>query len=162
MVRMAKVGCGPLAAFLIILVALVMIGGNQAMSFYFENCQFGDLMDCLLGNLEEPEEGSVVATGTYTFKGYDVNITANIPLNGGTVTGTVSGTCDGQIQGTFDGKNNGVITGQMKGACSPFFVPIPSSATFSGTVNKTGKTVPFHFDGQGGGMTKSDSMTLTY
>ena len=60
-----------------------------------------------------------------------------IPLDGGNVTGTVTGTCDGMVKGTFTGKQNGVISGKLTGACSPFFVNIPSSAEFSGVVNKT-------------------------
>jgi hypothetical protein len=160
---MARVGCGPLAAFLIVLVVLVLIGGNEAIGYYFSHCSDIDVMDCLMGGLEEePEEEGVVATGTYTYKGYDVNISAIIPLDGGSVTGTVSGTCDGTVKGNFSGQNNGVITGTMTGVCSPFFVNIPSSASFSGTVNKSAKAVPFSFSGRGGGISHDGSMTLQY
>lgn len=159
----SKLGCGPILAFLIILLILIVLGGNQAIGYYFSHCQDIEILDCLAGGLDEPEpEGAVVATGTYTYKGNDVNITANIPLEGGTVTGTVSGTCEGTVKATFSGQNNGVISGKMMGACSPFFVNIPASAEFSGTVNKTSKTVPFHFSGRGGGLTHDGSMSLSW
>ena len=160
---MAKTGCGPMAAFLIIFLILLMLGSNQAIGYYYSHCNGRELFDCLLGGLEEPEpEGAVVATGTYSYKGNDVHITANIPLEGGSVTGTVSGTCDGTVRGTFSGGQNGAISGTMSGVCSPFFVNIPASASFSGTVNKDGKIVPFSFSGRGGGLTHDGSMSLTY
>ncbi len=153
-----------MAAFLLILLILLMVASNEAIGYYFSHCQDEDLLHCLFSGLEdeEPEEGTVVATGVYEFKGNSVTITANIPLGGGAVTGTVSGTCDGIVKGTFSGQNNGAISGTMNGACAPFFINIPSSAEFSGTVNKTGKTVPFSFTGRGGGFSKNDSMSLKY
>lgn len=150
--------------FLLVFLILALLGSNEAMGYYFSHCQDIEILQCLMGGFDdEPEpEGTVVATGTYTYKGNDVHITANIPLGGGSVTGTVSGTCDGTVKATFSGQDNGVISGTMKGVCSPFFVNIPASADFSGSVNKTSKTVPFHFDGKSAGFSHSDSMTLTY
>ena len=158
-----KLGCGPLAAILLILVILLLIGSNEATGFYFTNCKGIDIMDCLMDDLEETEpEGAVVASGVYEWKGYTVNITMNIPLEGGTVTGVVSGTCDGKVTGTYNGQSNGVISGSMSGVCAPFFINIPSSADFTGSVNKSGKTVPISFTGRGGGLSHQGSMTLTY
>lgn len=152
-----------MAAFILIVLILLLIGSNEAVGYYFTHCRDIDMFDCLLGGLEEPEpEGGVVATGTYSYKGNDVNISANIPLDGGAVTGTVSGTCDGTVRGTFSGSQNGAISGRMTGVCSPFFVNIPASADFTGTVNKTSKIVPFSFSGRGGGFTHDGSMTLRY
>jgi hypothetical protein len=154
-----------MAAFLLILLILLMVGSNEAIGYYYSHCQDDELMHCLFSGLddeEEPQEGTVIATGTYELKGNAVTITANIPLSGGDVTGTVSGTCDGMIKGTFSGQPNGAISGTMKGACAPFFINIPSSADFNGTVNKTAKTVPFSFTGRGGGLTHEDSMSLSY
>ena len=161
---MAKSGCGPMAAFILILLVLLAIGSNEAIGYYFSHCdEEEDIFDCLLGGLEEPEpEGAVAATGTYSYKGYDVTVTMNIPLEGGAVTGSVSGTCEGRVKGTFSGQNNGVISGNLSGACSPFFVNIPAGAEFSGTVNKTGKTVPISFTGRGGGLTHEGAMTLQF
>lgn len=160
-----KLGCGPLAAILLVLVALILVGSNAAVGHYYSNCQDVALFDCLMNRLEdepEPEEGTVTATGTYSYKGYDVNITMNIPLKGGAVTGTVSGTCDGAVKATYNGQANGKISGTLSGVCSPFFVNIPSGGDFSGTVNKSGKTVPITFNGRGGGLDHTGSMTLTY
>lgn len=153
-----------MAAFMLIVLILLMLGSNEAIGYYYGNCQERDIFDCLLNGLDEPEEevDSVTVTGVYDFKGYTVNVSANIPLAGGAVTGSVSGTCEGMIRGTYDGKQNGVISGTMTGVCSPFFVNIPASADFTGSVNKSGKTVPFTFTGKGGGFTHQGSMTLVF
>ncbi len=146
---------------MLIVLILLTLGSNEALGYYFSRCNDEDLLACLMQSLEEPEEeeGSVVATGVYTYKDFSANVSIKIPLAGGDVSGVVSGTCDGQVTGTYAG---GAITGSMALACSPFFVNIPASAEFSGTVNKAGKTVPVNFNGQGGGFTHAGSMTLTY
>lgn len=157
------IGCGLLAAIILILLILVLIGSNAAVGYYFKNCAGEDLFDCLLGQLEEPEPaGAVTATGVHSFKDYSVTVTANIPLAGGTVAGSVSGTCEGRLKGTFNGQNNGAISGTLSGTCSPFFVNIPAGAQFNGTVNKDSKTVPINFTGQGAGITHAGSMSLAY
>ena len=159
-----KVGCGTLIAFLLVLFALVAVGSNKAVGYYFSHCDGLDLFDCLLGALDEPEPepDGVVATGAYAYKGYSVTITMNIPLEGGAVTGSVSDTCDGTVKGTYNGQQNGVISGTLSGACSPFFVNIPAGAEFTGVVNKSSKTVPISFTGHGGGITHKGSMSLSY
>ncbi len=152
-----------MAGFLLVLLILVLLGSNEAIGYYFSHCDDAGIFDCLMDVTPEPEpEGAVAATGTYTYKGNDVHITMNIPLEGGAVTGTVSGTCEGKVTANFSGQNNGVISGSLSGVCAPFFINIPSSADFSGTVNKTGKTVPISFSGRGGGLTHDGSMTLSY
>src|SRR2546430_618474 len=115
MPRMArKLGCGPLASIMLVLLALLLVGSNQAMGYYFSHCENEDIFACFMGRLDEDEpepEGAVVATGVYEYKGYAVTVTANIPLGGGAVTGSMSGTCDGKLKGTYNGKQNGVISG---------------------------------------------------
>ena len=156
-------GCGAVIAIALVLFALVAVGSNAALGYYLQHCQDSDFFECMLNRLEEEEpEGAVVATGVYSYKGYSVTVTANIPLEGGAVTGSVSGTCDGTLKGNFDGANNGVFSGKLMGACSPFFVNVPASATFSGTVNKDSKIVPINFSGAGAGFEHRDSMTLSY
>lgn len=159
---MGKLGC---AGLLILVLIVLVFGGNELFGFYLENCyEDEDVIDCLLAATDEEAEpeGTVAATGTYTYKDYSVNVIANIPLEGGNVTGSVSGACDGKVKGTFSGQSNGAISGTMAGGCSPFFVNVPASATFIGTVNKDAKTVPFSFTGKGAGITHEGSMSLTY
>ena len=159
-----------MAGIVIVLVVLLALGGNEAVGVYMSECASDDdasMMDCLMSMMADDEEekapeGTVTATGVYTFKDYDVNVTAHIPLGGGAVTGTVSGACDGKVTGSYDGKQNGVMAGKLTGSCDPFFVKIPASADYSGTVNKTGKSVPFSFNGRGAGITHQSSMTLTF
>ncbi len=153
-----------MAAFILVLLILLIIGSNEAIGYYFSHCNNVEIFDCLLRNMEDDaeEEGTVAASGVYDYKGYSVTITANIPLEGGAVTGTVSGTCEGSVRGTYNGQSNGVISGTMSGVCAPFFVNIPASADFTGTVNKSGKTVPINFTGKGGGFSHEGSMVLSY
>lgn len=154
-----------MAAFILILLILLMLGSNEAIGYYYSHCDGDEIFDCVMESLNEPEEEEkegVTAVGTYTYKDYPVTITMNIPLDGGNVTGAVSGTCEGSVKGTFSGQNNGVISGRLAGTCSPFFVNIPSSADFTGSVSKPGKTVPISFEGRGAGFTHNGSMTLTY
>jgi hypothetical protein len=158
----SKIGCAPMAAFLLILLILIGLGSNEAIGYYFSHCENENILECLFAGLDEPEPKGVVATGTYDYKGNSVTITANIPLEGGAVTGSVSGACEGTVKATYDGQQNGAISGRMSGVCSPFFVNIPASADFNGSVNKTSKTVPFRFTGKGAGITHEGAMALTY
>lgn len=150
-----------MAAFLLVLLALVMVGANESVGYYYTHCRDVELFDCLMGQVEEEaeEENTVTATGVYEHKGYPVAISMTFPLAGGSVSGVVSDTCDGKVSGNFSG---GAISGSMAGVCSPFFVNIPSSATYSGTVNKSAKTVSITFNGTGGGFSHQGSMTLAW
>lgn len=162
----SKLGCAPIAAIIIFIIIVVFLGGNEAVGFYYSECEGEDegFIECLLGKLSEeeesePEEGTVTAVGTYEYKGYSVNISLNVPLNGGNVSGAISGACDGSIKGTYTG---GALNGSMAGTCDPFFVKVPASAEFTGSVNKSAKTVPVSFDGRGGGLEHSGATTLVY
>ncbi len=152
-----------MAAFVLIVVILLLIGSNEAVGYYYTHCDTENLLDCLLGQAEDlPEpDGAVTATGTYTHKGYTVAVVMNIPLKGGSLTGSVSDTCDGNVRGTFVA-GNGTVGGTMSGVCSPFFVNIPAGADYTGTLNKTTKTVTINFTGRGGGFSHSGTMTLVY
>lgn len=160
-----KVGCGPAIIFGIILVLLIGAGSNEVLGHYFSECpDTDDIVSCMLDWSEEPEpEGAVTAAGVYTYKDYSATLTLHIPLEGGTVTGTITGVCDGTVTGgTFSGQNNGAISGKLAGSCDPFFVKIPASGSFSGTVNKDSKVVPITVTGTGGGINRTDSMSLSY
>lgn len=164
---MAKLGCGPIAAIMVLVFLALVVGSNEAVGFYYTECdrESENFFSCLFDELSddeesaEPEEGTVTAVGTYEYKGYSVNITLNVPLQGGAVNGTVSGTCEGPIKGNYAG---GAITGAMSGVCAPFFVNIPASAEFTGSVNKSAKTVPVSFNGRGGGLKHEGATTLVY
>ncbi len=163
----SKGGIGCFGTFLIGLIVLLALGfgGNAAIGFYFEECDGDeDIIECImsLGEDEPEPEGAVVATGTYSYKDYSVEVTANIPMEGGAVTGSITGACDGKVKGKFDGQNNGVISGKITGTCDPFVVKVPASADFSGTVNKDNKNVPIRFTGRGPGFTHEGSMSLSY
>lgn len=160
-----KVGCGPAIIFGIILAFLIGAGSNEAYGHYLSECgDADDILSCMLDWSEETvPEGTVAATGVYTYKDYSATLTLHIPLEGGTVTGDISGVCDGRVTGgSFSGQDNGVISGSLSGSCDPFFVNIPASGSFSGTVNKENKVVPLTVTGTGGGISKTDSMSLSY
>jgi len=155
--------------FIIILILVLMLLFDQAYIVGKQKCVGEKIWDCafdiLLGGDEEtpPAEGSVTAAGTLSgeFKGetHSVDITMNIPLEGGAVTGSFSGDCDGSITGTYAGGDNGAISGSGSGKCA--FV-IPASGNFSGSVNKASKTVNINGSGSALGITKSGSMTLSW
>ena len=93
---MKKPGCGPLAAIIIFVFVVLVVGTNEGVGFYFTNCDEDDanFFSCLVDEMseaeeeEEAEEGTVVAAGVYTYKGHSITATMNIPLKGGEVTGT--------------------------------------------------------------------------
>ena len=149
-----------MAGILLVALILLMIGSNEALGYYFSHCETDEPLNCLLQSLgEEPDEGEVVATGTYEYKGNTVNVSMNVPLGGGSITGFVSGTCDGRVAGSVSGQS---VSGTMSGACSPFFVNIPASATYSGSLNKASKTISITFNGSGAGFHHGGSMVLSY
>ena len=161
--KTGKMGCGTMILIITILVMFVAVAGNEAFGYILSHCGDDDIIFCLLGRVDESEpQGAVVATGVYTYKDYSVTVTANIPLEGGAVTGSMSGTCAGKLKGTFTGQNNGAFSGTIVGSCSPFFFNVPVSATFSGTVNKDAKNAPISFIGKGAGITHNGSLFLAY
>lgn len=159
-----KMGCGGMIMFLIVLVILFGFGLNTAFGYYARHCVDEDIIECLMNRTDDdqPAEGSVYATGTYTYKDYSAVLTLYIPLDGGTVTGNVTGECDASVDGAFSGNDSGVIEGTIVGTCSPFVINIPASAEFSGIVDKTNKTVSISFTGKSAGITHKDSMSLSY
>jgi len=156
-------GCGTMILIIVIMILFVSVAGNEAFGYILSHCGDDDIISCLLEGVDEPEpQGGVVATGVYTYKDYSVTVTANIPLEGGAVTGSMSGACAGKLKGNFTGQNNGAFSGTIVGSCSPFFINIPASATFSGIVNKDAKNAPISFTGKGAGITHEGSMGLSY
>lgn len=163
-VKKGKMGCGTVIAILIITLILVLLGINGAVGYYYEHCagEDIDLFECILKRTQEPETDGVAAIGTYTYKDYSADLTLYIPLEGGKVTGKIEGVCDGWAKGNFDGRDGGKISGTMGGTCDPFFVKVPGTGRFDGKVDKNNKKVILNITGKGGGIEKSDSMTLTY
>ncbi len=158
-------GCGPMILTIFIVILVFIFGGNFLFGSYSQNCGDMPLFDCISDIMSEDESldnDVVTATGPYSYKDYSINMTVQIPLEGGAVNGTISGDCNGKVTGSYDGTEGGSISGKMAGACNVFFVNVPASATFGGVVNKTSKTVPISFQGSGGGFSHSDSMSLAY
>ena len=159
-------GCGPMMFFIILVaIATLIFGVNAGLGWYGPNCgglSFSECIDEIMTEEEEVDEDVVAATGPYAYKDYSIVMTAQIPLDGGAVEGTITGDCNGRVTGSYDGQNGGSITGKMAGSCNIFFVNVPASATFSGVVNKESKTVPINFQGSGGGFSHEDSMSLAY
>lgn len=162
-------GMGMLGILLIFILILILIFcGDLAFIFISENCIDESPFVCLIGMLseddeEEPQEGTVTATGVisgeYGGEARSVTISLTFPLEGGAVTGSFSGDCDGNIKGTYAGGNGGAISGTGKGSCAFVF---PASGKFSGTVNTASKTVPVHGSGSVPGFSGEGDLTLTY
>jgi hypothetical protein len=109
-----------------------------------------------------PNRTVVSAKGSIGADKYNVQVTLNVPLEGGAIEGTFSGTCNGTITGDFTGGENGTLTGKAFGSCSPVLVPLPASAEFTGKVDQRSKNVPISGNGNVAGVSKEGSITLTY
>lgn len=112
--------------------------------------------------IPEKTQTPITARGTINKNKYSANITLHFFEEGGAVTGEFDGTCEGNISGYYDGGDGGTISGTAAGSCNPFFVPVPASGTFSGTVNMQNKTVPIIGTGSAAGFSGSGSFTLTF
>lgn len=74
--------------------------------------------------------------------------------------GAIDGDCVGKANGTYDG--NGKMARTMAGACDPFFVKIPATEEFVGTVDESTKIVNLNVTGKGGGIERSDVLNLNW
>lgn len=162
-------GCLTMVVLIAVLILAVVFGIVEGLSFFSAHCGGESLIDCILNKtdtleLTPNEKASMVtATGTYSYKGYYVDVTAHIPLSGGPVVGVVTGTCDGKMKGTFAGEDDGKISGDMNGACSPFIVAIPASATYGGSIDEKARKVYIYFSGKAaGGLTHDGNIVLSY
>jgi len=159
--------------FLIIILAL-LLGLDFGYVYFLEKCGDTPIGTCLSADVTDEFQKSVsaptptpalppiTAVGSLIVKNYSVSITLNFPSEGGPVTGKVTGDCSASVTGEYSGGDNGTISGQVFGSCSPFFVPIPAKATFSGTVDQGQKIVPISGTGSAAGISGSGSLTLTF
>lgn len=168
-VKKSGMVCFSILALLIVLFMIVIFGVDEGYGFYSAHCGGENIIDCMLNKSDTmeltPSEKSsmVTATGTYSFKGYSVDVKANIPLSGGPVTGVVTGDCFGKMQGRFDGLDRGILSGTMNGACGAFLLNVPASATYNGSVFESSRIVRFSFSGQTtGGLSHDGEMELKY
>lgn len=150
---------GILLIFIILLLLIgILVGFDFGYIAYQENQNVFPTPTISLEQKQTP----VVAQGTFSKGKYSVNLILRFALEGGSVSGEFSGDCSGSISGQYDGGDNGQITGKAVGSCSPFLVPIPASATFSGTVSHQQKVVPVSGTGSAAGFSGSGSSVLTF
>lgn len=147
---------------LIFIILLILVGGFIFADFaYITNQEQKNIYPT-----PTPAPNQVItpvtARGTFSKGNYNVNVVLNFNLEGGIVSGEFSGDCSGNISGNYDGQDNGVITGKAVGSCDPFLVPIPASATFSGTVNHQQKSIPITGSGTAVGVSGSGSLVLSF
>jgi hypothetical protein len=160
----------PVVLILLIFIFLIglILGIDYGYIFYLEKCGDTPVAECINKKDKAADADTVQKQTVVTAKGsvskgnYSALITLTFPLEGGGVSGEVAGDCNGTITGTYKGGDNGTINGNVFGSCSPFFVPIPAKATFSGTVNQQTKTIPISGGGSAAGFSGSGSTTLTY
>ena len=152
--------------FIILLVLLVFFGIDQAYIFVKEDCQDESMDACfgmlLHGDQTQMPADAVRATGSVSGdwggEKRTLNVSMQIPLSGGGVTGSFSGDCSGKIKGRFSA-GDGTISGTGEGSCG--FI-IPASGSFSGSVNEADRTVPISGSGSAAGFSGSGSITLEY
>lgn len=165
-------GIAPIFVLLFIFAFLgLLLGLDYGYVYFLNRCGDTPLGTCITQSSKINEEKTsqatekktlVTAKGSFSVKKYGITVLMSFPLEGGAVTGKVSGTCDATVTGTYKGGDSGAISGKVVGSCSPFFVPIPAKATFTGTVNNQQKTVPITGTGGAAGFSGSGSITLTY
>ena len=160
--------------FFLFIFLLLLLGIDLGYVYFLEKCGDTPIGTCLADDVTDeikkttsdltptPVLTPVTAVGSFSVKNYSVSVSLNFPLEGGPVTGKVSGDCSASVTGQYSGGDNGAITGQVFGSCSPFFIPVPAKATFSGTVNQNQKIVPISGTGSAAGISGSGSLTLTF
>lgn len=158
------------ALLFVIAFFLVLFGIDLGVVEYFNYCGDEQIDDCIAGRNKTSQQPAaetaaarppIIAHGSFSYKNYSVTVTMNIPSDGGAVVGKAAGDCNAKITGTFSGGDGGVIKGKAFGSCSPFFVPIPAHAEFTGSINRIQKTVPISGTADAFGIKKSGSTTLT-
>ncbi len=156
---------GGFALAFILIIVLILItaiaGFDIAFIKFTEYCGDVSIADCLGSKPENSEEGktTIVANGSYSYKGYGVTISLTIPLEGGRISGAFKGDCSGKISGTYNGGGGGAVRGKANGSCGIF---LPASASFTGNVFQKQKTVPLSGTASIPGFSQSGSITLTY
>lgn len=91
-----------------------------------------------------PSASFYTAARSISSQGHTIYISVNIPKDGGNVTGKITGDCTGDVTGHYDGKDEGTISGSAKVGCKYFFMRLPGTATFDGTVNKSDSTAELY------------------
>lgn len=90
----------------------------------------------------------VTREGEYSYKGYALKYSINVPQKGGTISGSFSGVCEGPITGTFDGKEGGKVEGEAKAICKVAILTFDLKAKYDGALYlKTGK-VDINWEGE--------------
>lgn len=154
----------------LMLVLLALLGIDYGYIFYSKNCSDISVGQCVKEQINPPfkeitptpVKTPITATGSFSVKKYNVQISATFPPDGGAVYGTFSGTCEGNITGTYAGGEGGTISGKAVGSCTPLLIALPASAEFSGTVNQVQKSIPITGTGSTAGISGTGSLTLTY
>jgi len=109
-----------------------------------------------------PSTSTYTASKTFSYQGYSITMNINVPKNGGKVTGSISGDCTGSIYGTYDGQDNGMVRGHADGTCQAFFLQIPGTVNFHGTVDKVNKTADLTVAVKVKSIEKSQNITFSF
>ena len=150
------------SVLLFFLIVLIIIGAGIGIDFVY--IAYTEKQNTYPTPTASPEQTNtpITAQGTFSKSKYNVVVTLNFNLEGGAVFGKFSGDCSGNISGNYDGKDGGIISGTAVGSCNPFLVPIPASATFTGTVSHQQKSIPITGSGTAVGVSGSGSLVLTF
>lgn len=97
-----------------------------------------------------------------SYMGYSVNMSASIPENGGTITGSISGNCTGPITGHYEGNKSGAINGQSNIKCNVTFIQVPGAVSFTGTVNKSAKNAQLQLVFHVGSINRTQNVVVNF
>lgn len=76
----------------------------------------------------------VSRSGQYSYSGYTLKYTVNVPKDGGEVTGSLDGVCKGPITGKFEGGEGGSVEGSAKASCGISFITYDLEAKYNGKI----------------------------
>lgn len=151
-----------LVIFLAAFFLLVLIG-DLIYIYYSVRCGNASPFVCFKTSQISPiSNNSVLAKGYYVYKNNYIEIILNVPLSGGKVSGSFSGICRGVISGEFEGRDGGVISGIGHGSCSPYLIPIPVSADFTGNADFKDKAFPVNIIARFPWFSENGSLTLNF
>lgn len=90
----------------------------------------------------------VTRSGEYSYSGYTLKYSLNVPKNGGDINGQFSGVCNGPIIGKFAGGSGGNIEGSTQANCKVAIFSYNLKVTYTGKLYlKMGK-VDINWAGQ--------------
>lgn len=106
-------------------------------------------------------ENIVTRSGEYSYQGYTLKYTINVPKEGGTITGAFSDVCVGPINGTYYA-SSGKIEGEAKATCKIAFISYDLAAKYNGNLNLREGKIDLNWEGEIPATSHKGSFTVNF